>query len=89
MMERPNKNSQHKKYKSYVEKEAEDRVPLTPTLLLLEGIQNVYYILASFIFGLQFAKTNNILYLFLLFIPIIIKLRYDKQKQRVVVRIFR
>lgn len=75
------------KQKGYIEKTDQDAP--TPFILLVEGLQNVYYIIASFIFGMQFAITKNILYLFLLLIPIIIKFNYDKNKRRIVVRVFR
>ena len=53
------------------------------------GFQNVFYIVTCWLFGYFFAKTNNILFIFIIIIPIIFKVSYDAKEKRVRLKIFR
>lgn len=74
-----------KKPKRYIEVEARN----DNLEAFVIGFQNIFYIIASWMFGYLFARTNNVLFIFIIILPIVFKVTYDTKERKVKVKIFR
>lgn len=73
------------KLKRYIEVETEpDKIEK-----FVVAFQNVYYIVVSWLFGFLFARTANIWYLIAIFVPILIKIKYDYRSKKIKLKLFR
>ena len=75
------------KYRSYVIKKIQN--PTDKLESLVTGVQNVYYIVSSFMLGYLFARTENLLFAFALLVPILIKIGWNRQNRRIEFRLIR